>query len=90
MELSEIRTKLDTLDRELLALFVQRMELSGEVARCKAQHHLPVRDPQREQEILDRVRCEAGVYGEDAVLLYETLFSLSRRRQERLLQEEPR
>ena len=42
MELSEIRTKIDAVDDELLRLFLERMDLAEEVAAYKNEHHLPI------------------------------------------------
>ena len=60
MELSEIRTKIDAVDDQLLDLFLQRMALSEEVAAYKNEHHLPILNKQREREILAKVTERAG------------------------------
>ena len=52
MELSEIRTKINDVDDELLRLFLERMELSEEVAAYKHEHHLPILNKERERAIL--------------------------------------
>ena len=38
MELSEIRTRIDAVDDQLLKLFLERMELAEEVAAYKNEH----------------------------------------------------
>ena len=55
MELSEIRTRIDAVDDQLLKLFLERMELAEEVAAYKNEHHLPILNKQREREILAKV-----------------------------------
>ena len=60
MELSEIRTRIDTVDDQLLALFLQRMDLSDEVAAYKNEHSLPILNKERERGILARVTEQAG------------------------------
>ena len=60
MELSEIRAKIDTVDDKLLDLFLERMQLSEEVASYKTEHHLPILNKQREREILAKVTEKAG------------------------------
>ncbi len=52
MELSELRDKIDALDDQLLALFLERMELSQDVAAYKKEHQLPILNKTREREIL--------------------------------------
>ena len=60
MELSDIRAKIDTVDDQLLNLFLERMRLSEEVAAYKNEHHLPILNKQREREILAKVTEQAG------------------------------
>ena len=50
MELSEIRTRIDAVDDQLLKLFLERMELAEEVAAYKNEHHLPILNKQRERD----------------------------------------
>ena len=79
MELSEIRDKIDNIDKEFVRLFTQRMALSAEVANYKKEHNLPIYVPAREREILQKVASDAG---EDMAnytrVLYSLLFELSR------------
>ena len=56
MELSEIREKIDAVDDQLLDLFLQRMDLSEEVAAYKNEHHLPILNKERERAVLARLR----------------------------------
>ena len=85
MELSEIRTKIDTVDDRLLELFLERMALSEEVASYKNEHHLPILNKTREREILAKVTQKAGDKERYAYHLYSTLFELGRSRQAELL-----
>ena len=85
MELSEIRTKIDAVDDQLLSLFLERMALSEEVAACKNEHHLPILNKQREREILAKVTERAGDKERYAYHLYSTLFELARSRQAELI-----
>jgi chorismate mutase/prephenate dehydratase len=85
MELSEIRTKIDAVDDQLLSLFLERMALSEEVAAYKNEHHLPILNKQREREILAKVTERAGDKERYAYHLYSTLFELARSRQAELV-----
>ena len=85
MELSEIRTRIDAVDDQLLELFLQRMALSEEVARYKNEHSLPILNRTREREILAKVTERAGEKERYAYHLYSTLFELARSRQAELL-----
>ena len=59
-DLPAIRRDIDRIDRELLDLLLRRMDCSKEVAAYKMAHGLPVLNAGREQEILDRIRKDAG------------------------------
>ena len=89
MDLSGYRERIDQVDQQLVALFRQRMDIAGEIAKVKQQHQLPVYDPAREREKLREVGEMAGPqlqgYTEQ---LYATLFELSRQRQRRDAQGE--
>ena len=50
--LDEIRHDITQLDQELLALLAKRKTLSIEVARAKQANPRPIRDHQREQDLL--------------------------------------
>ena len=85
MELSEIRTKIDAVDDQLLTLFLERMALSEEVAAYKHEHKLPILNKAREREILAKVTQRAGDKERYAYHLYSTLFELARSRQAELI-----
>lgn len=85
MELSEIRTKIDAVDDQLLALFLERMALSEEVAAYKQANHLPILNKGREREILAKVTQQAGEKERYAYHLFTTLFELARSRQAELI-----
>ena len=82
MDISELRNKIDAIDRELLPLFLQRMEVSAAIGEIKKSRGLPVHVPQREQQILAAVAEQAGTdLAPYAQALYERIFSLSRQYQ---------
>ena len=85
MELSEVRTRIDAVDDQLLELFLERMALSEEVAAYKNEHHLPILNKSREREILAKVTQRAGDKERYAYHLYSTLFELARSRQAELI-----
>ena len=86
MELSEIRTRIDALDDELLALFCERMGLAADVARAKAGTGKAVFDPAREREKLMRV-AEQTPQGlrPQAIALFSLLMSMNKAEQQRIL-----
>ena len=79
MELNQLRTKINEIDEEILNLFLRRMEVAGQVAEYKKARHLPIYQPQREEEILKKVEEKAGPeMGGHARALFATLMELSK------------
>ncbi|MCI8399610.1 MAG: bifunctional chorismate mutase/prephenate dehydratase [Oscillibacter sp.] len=85
MELSEIRAKIDAVDDQMLALFLERMDLAEEVAAYKNEHKLPILNKERERAVLARVTEQSGARERYAYHLFSTLFELARSRQAELV-----
>lgn len=89
LDLGEIRKQIDVIDRQLVALFEERMKLCKEVAEYKIETGKKVLDPQREKEKLAAIR--AMVTQPENVHAIDDLFSQimanSRKMQYRLLEE---
>jgi len=66
LDLNKIREKITALDKQLLTLFSQRRSLTLNVAKSKAHLVRPVRDQQREQELLIRLIKQGKELGLDA------------------------
>ncbi len=79
MTLQECRCKIDSIDQQLVQLFVQRMHLSGKIAAYKKENNLPINVPAREREILQQITkdIEPDMANYTRVL-YSMLFELSR------------
>ena len=79
MELKELRKQIDSIDDQLVKLFVQRMSISAQVADYKKEHNLPTFVPAREREILQAVAAKAGPEMANYTrVLYSMMFELSR------------
>ena len=86
MDLNDYRKQIDDIDRQLLALFGQRMEVAAAIAAYKKEHGLPVLDGKREREkLLDVAAKTSDDLKDYAVSLYSLLFELSRSHQTRML-----
>ncbi len=78
MELERIYEQLDETDRQLAALFAQRMELSAQAAREKAARDILTPDVGWERAARARFRAQAGEALEGyAGVLYSTLLDVS-------------
>jgi chorismate mutase/prephenate dehydratase len=88
MELSELRVKIDDIDKQLVELFCSRMEVASQVAEYKRENKLPVLDSVRERQLLGRVSDMAGDEFESYTrTLYSLILELSRSYQSRKLND---
>ena len=85
MIIEEIRKEIDEVDDKLLDLFLQRMTLSEKIAAYKISQNLPILNTAREEEILNWAEKASPQYAEFTRAFFSALFSLSRKRQEQIL-----
>lgn len=71
--LAPIRTQIDQVDQQLIALLAQRLSLVAEVGKIKHQHGLPVYAPDREAAMIAARREEAEKQGVPADLIEDVL-----------------
>ena len=73
--LADARRRIDAVDQRLVALLNDRARIVDEVSRIKKARHLPVTDPRRFQEVLDKAASYSkGPLPPDAVKrIYERL-----------------
>ncbi len=87
MDLLELREQIDAIDRQIVSLYEQRMEICGRVAEYKIETGKKVFDRQREMEKLDKVRSlthnDFNSHGVEE--LFEQIMSMSRKLQYQLL-----
>ena len=84
-ELLKLRESIDSVDRRILELVVERARLAVEVGRLKQLHDLPIYDPQRERVMLEELVALAQPPLEpDAIRrVFEAIIVESRRLQQR-------
>ena len=89
LDLLEIRTQLDGIDREIVELFEKRMRLSGEVAEFKIQTGKPVYDKDREMQKIDSVTdmVDGGFMKQAVSELFTQMMTISRHYQYKLMAE---
>lgn len=86
MNLEECRKEIDSIDRELVALFVRRMNVAKDVAEYKRATGKAVYDSERERQLLEKVEENAGEeFGDYARRLYSSILELSRNYQSKSL-----
>ncbi len=89
MDLQELRHQIDDIDRQLVALFKERMQVAANVAEYKRQNGMRVLDASRERALLAKIAELSGEEFEDYTrTLYSTILELSRSYQHKQLQHE--
>lgn len=79
MKIEDMREEIDTIDDQLVSLFVKRMGLSAQIADYKKENKLPIYVPVREREKLQKVAEQAGAEMDNYTrVLYSMIFELSR------------
>lgn len=74
-KISELRARVDEIDRQIVRLLNERTQLVREIIRVKRENQMPLYDPKREEEIFEKIR-EANpgdLHSEALVDIYETI-----------------
>ncbi|OUP10173.1 prephenate dehydratase [Collinsella sp. An2] len=86
MNLTEVRTQIDAIDKQLLDLFVRRLELADDVVAAKSAEGKPVFDPARERtKLLEIAQGTPEQIRPQAVSLFSLLMSMNKAEQQRVL-----
>ncbi|HEM6612421.1 TPA: bifunctional chorismate mutase/prephenate dehydratase [Yersinia enterocolitica] len=86
-----LRERISALDLKLLALLAERRELAVDVAKAKQLHHHPIRDKERERDLLDALITAAKPYDLDGFYitrLFQLIIEDSVLTQQALLQHQ--
>ncbi len=86
-ELKDYRAQLDKIDEQLVKLFHERLQITGNIGRFKKEHDLPVLDEKREEEKLNAVAalCIEPSEAEGVKELFRTIMKVSRDNQEKII-----
>ena len=79
-EMQAVREEIEELDRQLLVLLKSRMQLVERIAQSKLHDAIPFRDPNREEQVLQRVRhlaVEGGLDAHAVERLYRQIMDMS-------------
>ena len=86
-----LRERISALDLKLLALLAERRELAIEVGKTKLHSHRPIRDKERERDLLDALIAAAKPYDLDGFYvtrLFQLIIEDSVLTQQALLQHQ--
>ena len=81
MTIDELRLRIDTIDRQLVALLGERASCALAIGRLKEAAHLPIYQPAREAEVLENVqKANVGPLDNAAIVrLFERIIDEARR-----------
>ena len=84
LTIEELRTRIDVIDEKLLRLLNVRVACAVEVGRLKHEAGLPIYQPEREAQVLGRVRKSATelagpLTAEAVVRIFERIIDEARR-----------
>ena len=82
MDLSDWRERIDDIDRQLVNLLNERMQCAHEIGRIKKAAEKPIRDPERERDVLAKIKAhnqelQGLMKDEDLEKLYRLLIELT-------------
>ncbi|MDN0119622.1 bifunctional chorismate mutase/prephenate dehydratase [Yersinia frederiksenii] len=86
-----LRERISAVDLKLLSLLAERRELAVDVAKAKQLHHRPIRDKERERDLLDALITAAKPYDLDGFYvtrLFQLIIEDSVLTQQALLQHQ--
>src|ERR1051325_3375991 len=91
-DLSDLRDRIDQVDRQIIALLAERLKVVEEVAVAKLEAASPFRDREREERLLLRLREHATAAGLDPhqiERLYRVVMEMSIAHQEATVRARP-
>ena len=62
-EIKELRSRINDIDEQIIAALTARLETAEKIGRLKTKHNAAIYDPQREIQILDKVKSLAQKTG---------------------------
>jgi chorismate mutase len=91
MDIAEWRSKIDELDRQLVALINQRAHCAEEIGKLKRNSSIPIYEPDRERIIFDNIaRQNQGPLSQVQLRqIYERLVDVMRQIQREEMAPEP-
>ncbi|MBT3180057.1 MAG: chorismate mutase [Candidatus Marinimicrobia bacterium] len=80
-KIKELRKKIDNYDDQMLDLLVKRFAVSKEIGYIKSSNNLEVGDPNREQDIIDRLseKLSDKLDREDIAAIFGPIYFISKK-----------
>ena len=88
-ELENLRERIDTIDKELIALFEERMNVVNDIAEYKIKNNLPILNQNREDIVVSKVKAivKNKEYTDSAIDFIKDIMEISKKYQQKLISE---
>lgn len=88
-ELENLRERIDTIDKELIALFEERMNVVNDIAEYKIKNNLPILNQNREDIVISKVKAivKNNDYTDSAIDFIKEIMEISKKFQQKLISE---
>ena len=85
VKIKELRKLIDKIDDQLFDLLVERFDVSKKIGDIKASKNINIDDPNREQEIIDRlsIKLEGKLKKEDIETIIRSFYYISKKLQKK-------
>lgn len=89
-ELENLREKIDTIDKEMIALFEKRMDVVADIAAYKIKNNLPVLNQNREDIVVSKVKSTVKNkdYADSAADLIKDIMEISKKFQQKIISKQ--
>ena len=89
-ELENLRERIDTIDKELIALFEERMNVVNDIAKYKIKNNLPILNQNREDIVISKVKAivKNKDYADSAADLIKDIMEISKKFQQKLISKQ--
>ena len=88
-ELENLRERIDTIDKELIALFEERMNVVNDIAEYKIKNNLPILNQNREDIVISKAKAivKNKDYTDSAIDFIKDIMEISKKFQQKLISE---
>ena len=89
-ELENLRERIDTIDKEIIALFVKIMDIVADIASSKIKNNLPILNQNREDIVISKVKAivKNKDYTDSAIDFIKDIMEISRKFQQKIISKQ--
>lgn len=89
-ELENLRERIDTIDKELIVLFEERMNVVNDIAEYKIKNNLPILNQNRENIVVSKVKSTVKNkdYTDSAIDFIKDIMEISKKFQQKIISKQ--